>query len=275
MGAEQAPEPPPPPPPPVAAAERGMGFAERAVAAAGAAVVSAVLVNPLDVAKTRLQAQAAGVVYNPEGVFRLWRGTAASLALAVPTVGIYLPSYDLLRNWIEEYSDHSFPKLRPYAPLIAGSVARSLACITCSPIELARTRMQFGHTTFYGLVLEHNLHVTSPSQLYAGQFLNQRHLIRIVGEQSNAAVILGANFSAGFIAGVISAGATCPLDKDPARVLHMNTRRILHEVWSKEGISGIFRGAGPRMARAGPSVGIVVSSYEVVKHIMHRKHAEL
>uniref|UniRef100_A0A453EGQ9 Mitochondrial carrier protein n=3 Tax=Aegilops tauschii subsp. strangulata TaxID=200361 RepID=A0A453EGQ9_AEGTS len=144
-------------------------------------------VNPLDVAKTRLQAQAAGVVYNPiwsdfrcypwcnpgglklsglgpscspecfqyrgtmdvfskiarqEGIFRLWRGTAASLALAVPTVGIYLPSYDLLRNWIEEYSDHSYPKLRPYAPLIAGSIARSLACITCSPIELARTRMQ-------------------------------------------------------------------------------------------------------------------------------------
>lgn len=46
--AERAPEqlaPPPPPP------ERAMGFAERAVAAAGAAVVSAVLVNPLDVAK--------------------------------------------------------------------------------------------------------------------------------------------------------------------------------------------------------------------------------
>jgi hypothetical protein len=30
-----------------------MGFAERALAAAGAAVVSAVLVNPLDVAKVR------------------------------------------------------------------------------------------------------------------------------------------------------------------------------------------------------------------------------
>ncbi|KAF2949153.1 mitochondrial carrier protein MTM1 isoform X2 [Oryza sativa Japonica Group] len=361
MGAEQAPEPPPPPPPPVAAAERGMGFAERAVAAAGAAVVSAVLVNPLDVAKTRLQAQAAGVVYNPiwsdfrcypwcnpgmnglgpscssecfqyrgtmdvfykvtkqEGVFRLWRGTAASLALAVPTVGIYLPSYDLLRNWIEEYSDHSFPKLRPYAPLIAGSVARSLACITCSPIELARTRMQAFKVsnvggkppgmwkTLLGVLalrqsINHPENIRSYHLLWTGLGAQlardvpfsaicwtvleptRRHLIRIVGEQSNAAVILGANFSAGFIAGVISAGATCPLDvaktrrqieKDPARVLHMNTRRILHEVWSKEGISGIFRGAGPRMARAGPSVGIVVSSYEVVKHIMHRKHAEL
>ena len=53
-----------------------------------------------------------------------------------------MPSYDILCNWIEEYSDRRNPKLKPYAPLIAGAVARSLACITCSPIELARTRMQ-------------------------------------------------------------------------------------------------------------------------------------
>ncbi|KAL5228213.1 hypothetical protein ABZP36_016478 [Zizania latifolia] len=354
--AKQAPDPPPTPP---RAAEREMGFAERAVAAAGAAVVSAVLVNPLDVAKTRLQAQAAGVVYNPiwsdfrcypscnpgvnglgpscspecsqyrgtmdvfskvtrqEGIFRLWRGTGASLALAVPTVGIYLPSYDLLRNWIEEYSDRSFPKLRPYAPLIAGSVARSLACITCSPVELARTRMQafksnvggkppgmwktlLGvlslrqsnrpenfrsyHLLWTGLGAQLARDVPFSAICWTVLEPARRQLIGIVGEESNVAVILGANFSAGFIAGVISAGATCPLDvaktrrqieKDPARVLNMNTRRILHEVWSKEGINGIFRGAGPRMARAGPSVGIVVSSYEVVKHIMHRKHAEL
>jgi len=68
----------------------------------------------------------------------------------------------------------------------------------------------------------------------------RRHLTGLVGDKSNAAVILGANFSAGFIAGVISAGATCPLDvaktrrqieKDPERLLNMNTRRILLEVW--------------------------------------------
>lgn len=107
----------------------------------------------------------------------------------------------------------------------------------------------------------------------------RRHVTRLFGDQSNATVILGANFSAGFIAGVISAGATCPLDvaktrrqieKDPERVLSMNTRRILLEVWRKEGVEGLFRGAGPRMGRAGPSVGIVVSSYEVVKHLMHK-----
>ncbi|XP_020576787.1 mitochondrial carrier protein MTM1-like isoform X3 [Phalaenopsis equestris] len=176
-------------------------FGERAISASGAAVLSAVIVNPLDVAKTRLQAQAAGIPYYPtkncigghkasrntnlmfsdfrfppsrncdclstaesasslecsrykgtfdvlfkvarqEGYSRLWRGTNASLALAIPTVGIYLPCYDIFRNFFEEFSTKFSPHLAPYSPLIAGSAARSLACIVCSPIELARTRMQ-------------------------------------------------------------------------------------------------------------------------------------
>ncbi|KAF2315236.1 hypothetical protein GH714_038536 [Hevea brasiliensis] len=169
--------------------DANLGFMERAISAAGAAVVSAIIVNPLDVAKTRLQAQAAGVpnqglcgtecldanaelpglkhalpgsetmctsecnrykgtldvfskVIRQEGFGRLWRGTNASLALAVPTVGIYLPCYDIFRNLMEDFTNQNAPDLTPYVPLVAGSVARSLACVTCYPVELARTRMQ-------------------------------------------------------------------------------------------------------------------------------------
>jgi solute carrier family 25, member 39/40 len=57
-------------------------------------------------------------------------------------VGIYLPCYDIFRNWMEDFTRSNAPGLTPYAPLVAGSVARSLACIACSPIELARTQMQ-------------------------------------------------------------------------------------------------------------------------------------
>ncbi|CAN7057097.1 unnamed protein product, partial [Brassica oleracea var. botrytis] len=32
-------------------------------------------------------------------------------------------------------------------------------------------------------------------------------------------------------------------------------------------------GMGPRVARAGPAVGIVVSFYEVVKYALHRQYA--
>ncbi|PWZ27459.1 Mitochondrial carrier protein MTM1 [Zea mays] len=353
-------------PSPAAGADQELGMYERAFSAAGAAFVSAIIVNPLDVAKTRLQAQAAGVLYNQpaqmaalgpdahfqilsefrcspsctrglvlgsepvcppdcfqykgtldvflkvvrqEGFVRLWRGTNAGLALAVPTVGIYLPCYDIFRNWIEDFTRSNAPGLTPYAPLVAGSVARSLACIACSPIELARTRMQM-----------------------------RRKLLGFVGEEGNAGSVLGVNFAAGFVAGSLAAGATCPLDvaktrrqieKDTEKAMRMTTRQTLAEIWSpvcepqaeyvsnsislvqedikwhrsaqlvalhkpqglwthsqphftnskacdhqgrSGGMKGLFAGVGPRVARAGPSVGIVISFYEVVKYALHQRH---
>lgn len=35
------------------------------------------------------------------------------------------------------------------------------------------------------------------------------------------------------------------------------------------GLKGLFTGVGPRVGRAGPSVGIVVSFYEVMKYIIN------
>lgn len=40
----------------------------------------------------------------------------------------------------------------------------------------------------------------------------RRKLLGLVGEESNVATVLGANFSAGFVAGSLAAAATCPLD---------------------------------------------------------------
>lgn len=57
-------------------------------------------------------------------------------------VGIYLPCYDIFRNKLEEYAAQNAPSLMSYTPLLAGSLARSLACTSCYPIELAKTRMQ-------------------------------------------------------------------------------------------------------------------------------------
>lgn len=40
----------------------------------------------------------------------------------------------------------------------------------------------------------------------------RRKILGLVGEEANVASVLGANFSAGFIAGSLAAAATCPLD---------------------------------------------------------------
>lgn len=317
---------------------QNIGLRERALAGAGAAVLSAVIFNPLDVIKTRLQVQVGGAalsqhssrsirsdvykgsfdalckIIQQEGVLRLWRGTSASLALAVPTVGIYMPCYDILRDWLEGISQKSVPQFTPYAPIVAGAMARSLACITCSPIELARTRMQAQKIRHLGsrppgmwkTLLGVLLSVKNDSAgkkfqglqiLWTGAGTQlardvpfsaicwatleplRQHLLVLVDTETNALSILGANFSAGIIAGGIAAAATCPLDvaktrrqteKDPVKALNTSTRRTLMEIWRDGGVRGLFAGAGPRVARAGPSVGIVVSFYEVVKYMLHR-----
>ncbi|KAG8047057.1 hypothetical protein GUJ93_ZPchr0008g11929 [Zizania palustris] len=344
-----------------------LGMAESGLSAAGAAFVSAIIVNPLDVAKTRLQAQAAGVPYyqpsqmaslgpdailsdfrcspsctrgvsfgsepvcppdcfqykgtldvflkvvRQEGFSRLWRGTNAGLALAVPTVGIYLPCYDLFRNWIEDFTQNNAPGLTPYAPLVAGSGARSLACIACSPIELARTRMQAYKEFRPGVkppgMWKTLLGVLSPLAISSQNGQNyralwtgvgaqlardvpfsaicwstlepiRRKLLGIVGEEGDAVSVLGANFAAGFVAGSLAAGATCPLDvaktrrqieRDTQKAMRMTTRQTLADIWGSGGLKGLFTGVGPRVARAGPSVGIVISFYEVVKYALHQR----
>lgn len=348
-------------------ADMNLGFGERTLSAAGAAFLSAIIVNPLDVVKTRLQAQAAGVPYtslggmaslhsNPvisnlrtaqssasevagsvcsperyrykgtldvfykvvreEGFGRLWRGTNASLALAVPTVGIYLPCYDVFRNVMEDVAAANAPTLTPYVPLVAGTFARSLACITCYPVELARTRMQAFKETHNGVkppgvfktldgVINpvRSTNNTQTSQNYRRLWTGlgaqlardvpfsaicwstlepiRRRILAFMGDEAQAGSILGANFAAGFIAGSLAAAATCPLDvaktrrqieKDPARSLTMTTRTTLLEIWRDGRMKGLFTGIGPRVGRAGPSVGIVVSFYEVVKYALHQRH---
>lgn len=257
-------------------------------------------------------------IIQQEGFARLWRGTNAGLALAVPTVGIYLPCYDILRNWLEGFTDKNAPTATPYVPLVAGSLARSLACATCYPIELARTRMQAFKVTQIGKkppgvfktllgVVSHVKSTNSPQNSLQGYRVlwtgmgaqlardvpfsaicwstlepTRRKLLSLVGgDDANALSVLGANFGAGFFAGTLAAGATCPLDvaktrrqieTDPIRALKMTTRQTLMEVWRDGGLKGLFTGFGPRVARAGPSVGIVISFYEVVKFALHHRY---
>ena len=74
-------------------------------------------------------------IIRQEGARVLWRGTDVSLLMAVPMVGIYLPLYDLLNaEWASS--------LGSAAPLYAGALARTVAVLCTSPLELIRTRMQ-------------------------------------------------------------------------------------------------------------------------------------
>ncbi|XP_024010773.1 mitochondrial carrier protein MTM1 isoform X2 [Eutrema salsugineum] len=250
-----------------------------------------------------------------EGFSRLWRGTNASLALAVPTVGIYMPCYDYFRNVLEDFTAEKSPSLTPYVPLVAGTIARSLACISCYPVELARTRMQAFKGThrdvklpgvwktlvdavnpvkgsnngqnyrmlWTGLGAQLARDVPFSAICWSILEPTRRSILSFMGEKPRAGSIIGANFTAGFVAGAVAAAATCPLDvaktrrqieKNADRAMRMTTRETLAEIWRDGGMRGMFSGAAARVGRAGPSVAIVVSFYEVVKYGLHHLHKQ-
>lgn len=80
-----------------------------------------------------------------EGITTLWRGLSPTLIMTIPANIIYFTGYDWLR----------FNKASPinkvvsdgYAPLVAGSIARIVAAMVVSPIEMFRTRMQASTST--------------------------------------------------------------------------------------------------------------------------------
>lgn len=71
-----------------------------------------------------------------EGPVALWKGTGLSLTMALPMVGIYLPLYDAMLEYAQKQGTGY------YAPLLAGTAARSIAVYCTSPIELMRVQVQ-------------------------------------------------------------------------------------------------------------------------------------
>ncbi|KAF3936709.1 Mitoferrin [Dactylella cylindrospora] len=74
-----------------------------------------------------------------EGLPSLYRGLSPTLLMSVPANVIYFTGYETLR-----YSSKSpFSKLSDnWAPLVAGSTARTIAAAVISPLELFKTRLQ-------------------------------------------------------------------------------------------------------------------------------------
>lgn len=75
-----------------------------------------------------------------EGISSLWRGLSPTLVMSIPANVIYFTGYDSLR--FNSYSPINTYISDAYAPLVAGSMARTAAASVISPIEMFRTRMQ-------------------------------------------------------------------------------------------------------------------------------------
>ncbi|MES1913475.1 MAG: hypothetical protein MHM6MM_005676 [Cercozoa sp. M6MM] len=148
---------------------------ERAVSSALGVFLTSLIVQPLEVAKTRLQAQKGRcappaecnecvprrpqrpttqlllcrdhrlrgtrdtlrMVMRHQGARGLYAGLQPTLAMIVPSTMIYLTCYDELMHLAPE-------SIESIAPMICGASARSFTATLVAPLELVRTQLQSG-----------------------------------------------------------------------------------------------------------------------------------
>ncbi|XP_023021353.2 mitochondrial glycine transporter isoform X1 [Leptinotarsa decemlineata] len=116
--------------------------------------ISAILLQPLDVVKTRLQnpsqvmkgsSEYQGMsatflkIVQKERLRGLWKGTIPSLTRSVPGVGLYFSSLHYMRT--QFLNDRV---ANPFESIIMGIVARSFAEATLMPITVIKTRFESG-----------------------------------------------------------------------------------------------------------------------------------
>lgn len=229
-----------------------------------------------------------------EGIARLWSGLPPTLVMAVPATVLYYTTYDQLRIYFQSIlpSDK-----RLYAPIFAGSISRVFAVSIINPLELIRTKMQSKPLSYSELVgcVKSAVEVEGLFSLWRGLgptllrdvpfsaihwfFYNYFHS-KLCEYLENDMPTFSAAFVCGAASGTIASIMTQPFDVvktqrqielgDKALMIGVkgqpqSTREIILHLHANRGISGLYAGLLPRIAKAAPACAIMISTYEYGK----------
>ena len=212
------------------------------VAGSVARVAAAIVVSPVEMFRTRMQAattdgkgqkvfmdtlRGMGQLAQTQGYSNLWRGLTLTMWRDVPFSGIYWWGYETMRNFLTSARDQRAGvqgQSRNRAPhfldsFVAGATSGAVASIVTTPFDVGKTRRQ---------VLE--------------------------GESSRAPL----------------SSSPGSLGKSALRPEEMTMPRFLYHIWLDEGVPGLFRGWAARCLKVAPACAIMISSYEVGKKMAQR-----
>ncbi|KAI8905582.1 mitochondrial carrier domain-containing protein [Gorgonomyces haynaldii] len=256
---------------------------EKMASATLGSVLTSLLMTPFDVIKTRMQSgdipnsttlQGTKYILSKNGISGLYKGLGTTLVMSLPASVIYYVGYEYLRDQMQP--------LTPYAPLLSGSLARTITVTLVSPLELFRTRIQASehgfHDTLAGirsLLKERGLRVLwkglSPSlwrdvPFSAIYWTLYEHIKPYACFDS---LFLNA-FLNGCVSGTTAALLTHPFDVtktlQQTRTASVGMIPLMQTVYKEQGFRGLFVGLGPRLAKVAPACGIMISSYELGKY---------
>nr|GAT54925.1 predicted protein [Mycena chlorophos] len=226
-------------------------------------------------------------VWRAEGPRGLWKGVGTTLVIGVPSSTSYMLTYDYLLNMV-------LPAVlpSPVVPLTAGILARSTISSIVSPLELIRTNLQSTPaqsqnpntlrsvlSTIRGLVQQNGVpflwrglgatlwrDVPFSGIYWAGYETSKAAFGR--RGQSGAAVA----FVCGAGSGISAALFTNPFDvlktrrqaviMGAATGTQKSSIALLARIVQTEGVSTLFAGLLPRVAKIAPACGIMIACYE-------------
>ncbi|XP_019471927.1 solute carrier family 25 member 40 isoform X3 [Meleagris gallopavo] len=278
---------------------------QQAVSSCCGAIITSLFVTPLDVVKTRLQAQSnpfpkgkcfvysngqmdhtcvcengdGKACYKRNGHFK---GTLDAFVKIIqiegikslwsglsPTLIMALPTTIIYFTCYEKLSEALRSRLgedNDHIPLVAGSFSRFGSVTVVSPLELIRTRMQY-HTLSYK-----QLHLSIRSKVARDGWLS-------LWRGWSTTVLRDVPFS-GAASGSIAAVVTLPFDVVKTHrqteiwesETSQNPQRdcastwaVMRKIVAKEGIAGLFAGITPRLFKVAPSCAIMIGTYEYGK----------
>lgn len=242
---------------------------------------------------------AARKIIRSSGVRGLWRGLNVTLLLTIPTTGIYFTLYEAFREQLAARSDFWNPSS---TTLIAGATARIATATAASPLELARTGLQAGvggpNATVISVLryirqtqgilawwrgLGPTLLRDAPfSAIYWSVYETlkdpKRSLLphRLFVTGNDFPVYLGAGVGAGGLAALCTVPADVIKTRRQAMIMPAGSTlraapspiMIAREIVANDGIRGLFRGAGPRVAKVGPACAIMMGTFETFRRYL-------
>lgn len=256
---------------------------------------SAVLFQPLDVLKTRLQtlqpsaqgSRHAGMltvllkVVRTESLFGLWKGMTPSIVRCVPGIGIYFGT--LYSS--EQYFLHGHPPTALESVML-GAGSRSVAGVCMSPFTVVKTRYESGRYGYKGIcaALRSIYRNEGHRGLFSGltatllrdapfsgiylMFYNQTKTT-LFHDELDTTLPPVVNFSCGIIAGILASLVTQPADviKTHMQLSPMKFQWIGQAVtliFKDYGLRGFFQGSIPRALRRTLMSAMVWTIYEAM-----------
>ena len=235
-----------------------------------------------------------------EGLQSWWKGLSPTLLMAVPATVIYYTTYDQLKMKLGFKPGEKNYK----APLLAGSIGRSLAVVAICPIELIRTKLQ----SRTGYTYTELMSVVRTAIAQNGVLSLWRGLVPMLFRDVPFSVVFWMGyenlklrlsnslppsyeslvpFFSGSMAGGVAAALTTPLDVvkthmqvdiGEAKPLGLGVGspvNVMRNVFLSHGLSGLFVGLVPRVAKIIPACAIMITSYEAGKTFFARRNSTL